>query len=144
MPTERDYQRDTISKIVRLASEDDMFRSLAYASMKIKAGKLKPGEIVVIGNYEFTVAEDEEGTGVTVQMIQSRKSIDSLIEAKARAAGIELSSLDDRARSELMSQYLSELKETLAKWHEIKTISAPGDSLTFIKKVYKWSYSDWK
>lgn len=144
MPNEIDYQKDAMSKTLRLVSEDDMFRSMAYASMKIKAGKLQPGEIVVIGNYEFTVAEDEEGRGVTVHMIQSMKHINSLIEAKARTAGIELSNLDDRTRSEWMSRFLSELKETLAKWHEIKTISGPGDNLTFSKMVYKWSYGEWK
>ncbi len=144
MPNEKDYQKDAISKTVRLASEDEMFKSMAYASMKIKAGKLQPGAIVNIGNYEFTVAEDEEGRGVTVHMIQSMKRIESLAEAKARTAGVELNNLDGRARAEWMGQFMAELKETLSKWHEIKTISGPGDNLTFSRMVYKWSYSEWK
>lgn len=144
MPNDIDYQKDAMSKTVRLVSEDDMFRSMTYASMKIKAGKLQPGEIVVIGNQEFTVADDEEGKCVTAQMIQSRKLIESLAEAKARASGFDLSNLDNRTRREWMSQFLSQLKETLSKWHEIKTIPGPGDNLTFSKMVYKWSYSEWK
>ncbi len=144
MSNETDHQKDAMNRTVRLVSEDEMFRSMAYAAMKIKAGKLKPGEIVVIGNYEFTVAEDEEGAGVTVQMIQSRKRIDSLVEAKARTAGLELSNMDDRTRSEWMGRFLSGLSDTLQKWHEIKTIPGPGDTLTFSKMVYKWSYGEWK
>ncbi len=144
MPNEDESQKDAISKTVRLASEDEMFKSMAYASMKIKAGKLQPGAIVNIGNYEFTVAEDEEGRGVTVHMIQSMKRIESLAEAKARTAGLELNNLDDRTRSEWMSLFLAGLKETLSKWHEITTIPGPGDNLTFSKMVYKWSYGEWK
>ncbi|MFB3765637.1 MAG: hypothetical protein ACE14P_10390 [Methanotrichaceae archaeon] len=144
MPNEMDYQKDAMNRTVRLVSEDDMFKSMAYASLKIKAGKLKPGEIVVIGDYEFTVAEDEEGRGVTAQMIQSRKRIDSLAEAKARTAGLELNNMDDRTRSTWMAQFLGELAETLQKWQEIKMISGPGDNITFSRMVYKWSYSEWK
>ncbi|MGA9098589.1 MAG: hypothetical protein WB392_06615 [Methanotrichaceae archaeon] len=144
MPNELQYQKDAMNRAVRLVSEDDIFRSMAYAAMKIKAGKLKPGEIVVINNYEFNVAENEEGTGITVQLIQSRQHIESLAEAKASESGMDLSSLDDRARSDWMWQFLNELKDNLQKWQEIKTISGPGDNLTFSKMVYKWSYSDWK
>lgn len=144
MPNDLDSQKDAMRKTVRLVSEDDMFKSMTYAAMKVKAGKLQPGEIVAIGSYEFTVAEDEEGTGVTVHQIQNRRSIDSLVEAKAKAAGLELNKMDDRTRSEWMAQFLSGLKDTLEKWHEIKTISGPGDNLTFSRMVYKWSYGDWK
>ena len=144
MPNEIDNQKDTMDRIVRLVSEDDMFRSMAYASLKIKAGKLKPGEIVAIGDYEFTVAEDEEGAGVTAQTIQRRKQIDAMVESKARTAGLELNNMDDRTRNEWMGQFLSKLKDTLRKWHEIDMRSGPGDNLTFVRLVYKWSYSNWK
>jgi len=106
--------------------------------------KLKPGQIVVINNHEFNVAEDEEGKGVTIQLIQSLKNIESLAESKAKDSGLDLRSLDDRARTDWMWQFLNELKDNLQKWQEIKTISGPGDNLTFTKFVYKWSYSDWK
>ena len=133
-----------MSRAVRLVSEDDIFRSLAYAAMKVKAGKLQPGEIVVINNREFNVAEDEEGKGVAVQMIQSMKNIESLAETKAKEAGLDLRSLDDRARTDWMWQFLNKLKDNLQRWHEIKTISGPGDNMTFSRFVYKWSYSEWK
>jgi len=144
MTNEIQYQKDAISRAVRLVSEDELFRSMAYAAMKIKAGKLKPGEIVVINNHEFNVAEDDEGTGIIVQSIQSRQHIESLAESKARESGLDLRSLDDSARSDWIWQFLNGLKDYLQKWQEIKTISGPGDNLTFSKMVYKWSYSNWK
>ncbi len=144
MPNEIHYQEEPMNRAVRLVSEDDVFKSMTYAAMKIKAGKLKPGEIVVIGNHEFTVAEDDEGTGITVQMILSRQFIESLAEVKASSAGLDLKDLDDRTHSERMEQFLSMLKETLRKWHETEMRSGPGDNLTFIRMVYKWSYGNWK
>ena len=144
MPNEIHYNKDQLNRAVRLVSEDDLFKSMAYAAMKIKAGKLKPGEIVVKDNHEFTVAEDDEGTGITVQMIQSRQHIESLAEVAAKSAGLDLRDLGARVRSEWMEQFLSELKETLRKWHEIDMRSGPGDNLTFVRMVYKWSYSNWK
>lgn len=137
-------QRESLTRAVRLVSEDDTFRSMTYAVMKVKAGKLLPGEIVVINNREFNVAEDEEGKGVAVQIIQSITNIESLAESKARDAGIDLRSLDDRARAEWMLRFLNALKDNLQKWQEIKTIPGPGNNLTFSRFVYKWSYSEWK
>ncbi len=132
--------KDSRSRAVQLAAADDLFQSIAYAALKVRAGKLEPGEIVRIGSYELVVAEDGEGDGVTVQIIQSRRHIEDMAEARAKDAGLDLCSLGDRERSEWTMQFIGELSETLRMWQKIELRTGPGENITFEKAVYKRSY----
>ncbi len=133
-----------VSRAVQLAAEDDLFKSMAYAALKVKAGKLEPGEIVRIGGYELVVAEDEDCEGVTVQIIQSRVCIENIARAKARSAGVDLNSLGDQECREWMRQFMDELRETLTKWQEIELRVGPGENMTLERTVYKKSYGQWR
>lgn len=136
--------KDSSSRAVQLAAEDDFFKSIAYAALKVKARKLGPGEIVRIWGYELVVAEDEECDGITIQIIQSREYIENLARSKARKAGIDLSIMSDDERWQWMRLFLDELSETLSKWQEIEIRHGPGDNLTFERAVYKRSYAQWR
>jgi hypothetical protein len=136
--------RDPWSRVVRFAAEDDLFKSISYAALKAKAGKLRPGAIMHIGGFDFIVSENDEGRAITIQTVQSLKYIENLAGARAREAGLELEGLDAKAHGERLNLVLDGLKESLLKWQGIKTHSGPGDNLTFEKEVYKRSYGQWK
>ena len=50
-------------KAVQMFSQEEIFRAIAYGALKARAGRLAPGEIMLIGEFELTVAEDENGEG---------------------------------------------------------------------------------
>jgi hypothetical protein len=136
--------RDPWARVVRLAAESTLFKSMSYAALKAKAGKLRTGAIMHIGGFDFVVSEDDEGRAVTIQTVQSLEYILHLASAGAMEAGLELDGLDARAHGERLNLVLDGLKESLLKWQGVKTRSGPGDHLTFEKEAYKRSYSEWK
>jgi len=48
---------------VQMFSQEEIFRAMAYGALKARAGRLAPGEIINIGEFELIVAEDENGEG---------------------------------------------------------------------------------
>ena len=123
---------DLTSKAVQLASQDEIFQSMSYAALRARAGRMGPGDIIRIAGREIVVAEDEEGTGIVVQIIESRKQVEDLASANARKAGLDL-----ELGREWMDAFLRELGEVLCKWQDIKMRPGPGENLTFEKAVDK-------
>jgi hypothetical protein len=124
--------KDLTSKAVQLASQDEIFQSMSYAALRARAGRMEPGDIIRIAGREIVVAEDEEGTGIVVQIIESRKQVEDLASANARKAGLDL-----ELGHEWMDAFLCELGEVLCKWQDIKMRQGPGENLTFEKAVDK-------
>ena len=124
--------KDLTSRAVQLASQDEIFQSMSYAALRARAGRMEPGDIIRIAGREIVVAEDEEGTGIVVQIIESRKQVEDLAWGYARKAGVDL-----EAGREWMDAFLCELGEVLFKWQDIKMLPGPGENLTFEKAVDK-------
>ena len=62
-------------KAVQMVSQDEIFRALAYAALKARAGRFTSGEVIKIGRFELVVAEDENGEGIVVQIIETLAQI---------------------------------------------------------------------
>jgi hypothetical protein len=137
-------QKNPWNRMSRLAAEDDLFKSMSYAALKAKAGKLQPGAIMHIGGFDFIVSEDESGRAIVIQTVQSLQYFESLAGAKAREVGLDFAGQDVKAHGECFNLIMDGLKESLMKWQGVKTLRGPGDNLTFEKEAYKRSYSDWK
>ena len=91
---------------------------------------MEPGDIIRIAGREMVVAEDEEGTGIVVQIIESRKQVEEVAWSYARKAGLDL-----EPGREWMDAFLRELGEVINKWQDIKMRPGPGENLTFEKAV---------
>ena len=129
--------KDLRNKAVQMASQEEIFRAMSYAALKARAARLNPGEIIKIGRFELVVAEDEEGEGSVVQIIETRQNMEGLALAKAKELGIALDSWGDHERREWMASFWIELARILSKWQNIEMRSGPGENLTFEKAVYK-------
>ena len=64
-------------KAVQMFSQEEIFRAIAYGALKARAGRLAPGEIINIGEFELIVAEDENGEGIVVQIIETMANVES-------------------------------------------------------------------
>lgn len=133
--------RDQRSKAVAAASQEEIFQAMSYAALKARAASLAPGEIIRIGGRELVVAEDEQGQGIVVQIIESKQHIEDLTLAKAREMGLDSEFADDHGRREWTNSLLQELRESLSRWQDIKMRPGPGENLTFEKAVYRKSES---
>jgi hypothetical protein len=122
--------KDLTSRAVQLASQDEIFQSMSYAALRARAGRMEPGDIIRIAGREMVVAEDEEGTGIVVQIIESRKQVEEVAWSYARKAGLDL-----EPGREWMDAFLRELGEVINKWQDIKMRPGPGENLTFEKAV---------
>jgi hypothetical protein len=120
------------SKAVQLAAQDEIFQSMNYAALRARAGRMEPGDIIRIEGREIVVVEDEEGTGMVVQIIESRKHVEDLARGYARKAGLDL-----ELGHEWMEDFLREMAEVLFKWQNIEIRPGPGENLTFEKTVDK-------
>jgi hypothetical protein len=129
--------KDLRNKAVQMASQEEIFRAMSYAALKARAARLSPGEIIKIGRFELVVAEDDEGEGSVVQIIETRQNMECLAVAKAKELGIALDSWGDHERREWMASFWIELARILSKWQNIEMRSGPGENLTFEKAVYK-------
>ena len=52
-------------KAVQMFSQEEIFRAIALGALKARAGRLGPGEIINIAEFEMIVAEDENGEGIS-------------------------------------------------------------------------------
>ena len=83
-------------KAVQMFSQEEIFRAIAYGALKARAARLAPGEIINIGEFELIVAEDENGEGIVVQIIETMAKMESLVLAKVRSQDMAGESWSDR------------------------------------------------
>jgi hypothetical protein len=126
---------DQIRRAAQMASQSEIFQALGYAALKARALGPKPGEILRIGQREVVVAEDEEGEGIVVQIIESRQSIEDLANCRTEELGLVFGS--DHDEREWMDSFFKELRSILGKWQEIEMRFGPGENLTFEKVIYR-------
>jgi hypothetical protein len=126
---------DLIRKAVHETSQEDIFHALAYAALKVRAGRIAPNQIIRIRDFELMVAEDENGDGLAAQIILSREQADAL--ARAHWLGGFANGWSDQERREWLSSFWRELALYLAKWQGIKMRQGPGENVTFEKSVSK-------
>lgn len=124
---------DQIRRAAQMASQSEIFQALGYAALKARALGPKPGEIIRIGCREVVVAEDEEGEGIVVQIIETRETIEGLASCRAEELGLAFGS--DHEERVWMDSFLKELRAILEKWQEIEMSFGPGENLTFERVI---------
>ncbi len=126
---------DLIRKAAAKASQDDVFRALAYGALKARAARIAPNQLIRIGEFGMMVAEDENGDGLVVQIIQPLKQMQGMALARARELDSSVEGWSDSERREWLSIFWKELALYLAKWQNIKMQRGPGENMTFEKAV---------
>ena len=124
-------------KAVQMFSQEEIFRAIAYGALKARAGRLAPGEIINIGEFELIVAEDENGEGIVVQIIETVANMELLVLSKMRMQDTMLGSLSDHEQRDWMAAFWRDLAQYLNKWQDIKIRLGPGENITFEKAVSK-------
>ena len=124
-------------KAVQMVSQDEIFRAVAYAALKARAGRSMSGDIIKIDRFELVVAEDENGEGIVVQIIETLEHIETLALARARELGIATERWSDHERREWMTSFCSDLAKLLRQWQNIEMRHGPGENLTFEKAIFK-------
>jgi hypothetical protein len=124
-------------KAVQKVSQDEIFRAIAYAALKARAGRFMSGEIIKIGRFELVVAEDENGEGIVVQIIETLAQIEALALARAQELGIATECWSDHERREWMTYFYCDLAKILRQWQDIEMRYGPGENLTFEKAISK-------
>jgi len=122
-------------KAVQTFSQEEIFRAIAYGALKARAGRLAPGEIINIGEFELIVAEDENGEGIVVQIIETMANMESLVLSKMRTQDTMLGSRGDHEQRDWMTAFWKDLAQYLDKWQNIKMRLGPGEHITFEKAV---------
>ena len=92
-------------KAVQMFSQEEIFRAIAYGALKARAGRLAPGEIINIGEFELIVAEDENGEGIVVQIIETMAKMESLVLSKMRTQDKAIESWSDREQRDWMAAF---------------------------------------
>jgi hypothetical protein len=128
-------------RAVQKVSQCEIFQAMSYAAVKARAGHHEPGEIIRISSCSMVVADDDEGEGIVVQIIESRKKIEDLAAAAAGELGHGMEGWSDHERREWMASFLKEIREILRRWQQIEMRTGPGENLTFEKAVDKGSGS---
>lgn len=123
------------NKAVQMFSQEEVFQALALGALKARAGRLGPGEIFKIGEFELIVAEDENGEGIVVQIIETMANMESRILARVRSHGMTIESWSDHEQRIWMAGFWSYLSQYLNKWQSIKIRLGPGEHITFEKAV---------
>ena len=123
-------------KAVQMVSQDEIFRAVAYAALKARAGRFMPGEIIKIGRFELVVAEDENGEGIVVQIIETLSQIEALALARAQELGMATDCWSDHEKREWMNYFYSDLAKILRQWQNIEMRHGPGENLTFEKAIF--------
>jgi hypothetical protein len=126
---------DRIRREAKIASQSEIFQALGYAALKARALGSKSGEIIRIGSREVVVAEDEEGDGIVVQIIENRQCIEDLAFSRAGEIGIAFGS--DHEEREWRASFIEELRSILEKWQGIEMRVGPGENLTFEKAIQR-------
>ncbi len=124
-------------KAVQMVSQDEIFRAVAYAALKARAGRFMSGEIIKIGRFELVVAEDENGEGIVVQIIETLSQIEALALARAQELGMATECWSDHEKREWMTYFYSDLAKILRQWQNIEMRHGPGENLTFEKAIFK-------
>ena len=124
-------------KAVQMFSQEEIFRAIAYGALKARAGRLAPGEIINIGEFELIVAEDENDEGIVVQIIETMTDMKSLVLARVRSQDMAVESWSDREQRDWMAAFWRDLAQYLDKWQNIKMRLGPGENITFEKAVSK-------
>ena len=124
-------------KAVQMFSQEEIFRAIAYGALKARAGRLAPGEIINIGEFELIVAEDENGEGIVVQIIETVANMELLVLSKMRMQDTMLGSLSDHEQRDWMAAFWRDLAQYLNRWQDIKIRLGPGENITFEKAVSK-------
>ena len=122
-------------KAVQMFSQEEIFRAIAYGALKARAGRLAPGEIINIGEFELIVAEDENGEGIVVQIIETMANMESLVLTKVRTQDKAIESWSDHEQRDWMAAFWRDLAQYLDKWQNIKMRLGPGENITFEKAV---------
>ena len=128
---------ETRLKAVQMVSQEEIFRAVAYAALKARAGRFRSGEIIRIGRFELVVAEDENGEGIVVQIIETLSQIEALALARAQELGMATDCWSDHERREWMTSFYSDLAKILRQWQNIEMRHGPGENLTFEKAISK-------
>jgi hypothetical protein len=126
---------ELISKVVQKASSEGIFQALAYASLKARAARIAPNQIIRIGELELIAAEDENGDGLVAQIILPREQMEVMALARASELDCPTDGWSDHERREWLAAFWDELARYLAKWQNIKTRHGPGENVTFEKAV---------
>jgi hypothetical protein len=124
-------------KAVQMFSQEEIFRAIAYGALKARAGRLAPGEIIKIGEFELIVAVDENGEGIVVQNIETMAKMESLVLARVRLQDMAIESRSDHEKQDWMAAFWRDLAQYLDKWQNIKMRLGPGEHITFEKAVSK-------
>ena len=123
------------SRAAQIVSAAGVFQALGYAALKARAGRIAPGGIIRIGEFELIVAEDENGDGSVVQIILPAASIEAL----ALGAACELDGQADGwsgpERKQWLAGFWGSLAAYLEKWQQIRMRRGPGENITFEKAV---------
>jgi len=122
-------------KAVQMFSQEEIFRAIALGALKARAGRLGPGEIINIAEFEMIVAEDENGEGIVVQIIETMANMESRVQAKVRTQDMTIESWSDHEQRVWMAAFWSDLAKYLDKWQSIKIRLGPGEHITFEKAV---------
>ena len=112
-------------KAVQMFSQEEIFRAIAYGALKARAGRLAPGEIINIGEFELIVAEDENGESIVVQIIETVANMELLVLSKMRMQDTMLGSLSDHEQRDWMAAFWRDLAQYLNKWQDIKIRPGP-------------------
>jgi hypothetical protein len=129
--------KDTAAKAAQIASESELFRAASYAALKARAGRMARGDIVRIGEHEFTVDEDELEETMVVVMILPRRSLEDLAASEAVHLGLELESMSRPEQIGWMEAFFGHLQEILRKWHQVRLLKGPGENVTLEKAAYR-------
>ena len=81
------------------------------------------------------VAEDENGEGIVVQIIETLSNMESLVLAKVRLQDMAIENRSDRQQRDWMTAFWRDLAQYLDKWQNIKMRLGPGENITFEKAV---------
>jgi hypothetical protein len=124
-------------KAVQMFSQEEIFQAIAYGALKARAGRLAPGEIFNIGEFELIVAEDENGEGIVVQIIETLSKMESRVLSKMRTQDTMQGRPGDHEQRDWMAAFWRDLAQYLDKWQNIKMRLGPGEHITFEKAVSK-------
>ncbi|MGB5100033.1 MAG: hypothetical protein WBN94_05490 [Methanothrix sp.] len=126
---------ELISKAAVKASQEEIFRALAYGALKARASRIAPNQIIRINELDLMVADDENGDGLVVQIILPQKQMEGRALARARELDGSAEGWSDHERREWLAVFWGELAMYLAKWQDIKMRRGPGENMTFEKAV---------
>ncbi len=134
---------DLIYRVALRALDDNLFQSLGFAALRARARRLEIGETLKIGEFDFLIADDEEGEGVAALIVLSRQYVEDKALILAKESGLSLEGMETSERLRWLSLFLDELERDLRKWQQIKMRLGPGEDLTLEKVAYKRALHKW-